>query len=375
MEVLAPENRRENVMANCPHPLCLVAILAALAAPGVSRGDDIPADVRKAIDKGLNWIAKTQAPDGHWEANGGAYPTTMTALAGMALLMEGSTIREGKYADKIRKAVDWFMERSQRNGLLGNPNNPTEAARYIYGHGYGILFLSQVYGEEEDGDRRRKLETILTKAVEFTGKAQTNRGGWGYVSAADGGNFDEGSTTITQLQAMRAARNSGIKVPKSIIEGAQKYLKDATTERGSIRYSLASGGHEGGPALVAAALAGGFSTGEYNSPHVKKWLGYCRTAIPLSHSGRFGHDEYTQYYYAQSLYLLGEKGYGKLFPESREDDRLTWPKYRKAMFDSLTRSQNGDGSWNSGNIGAVYSTAVNLTILQLDNGTLPIYQR
>ena len=40
----------------------------------------------------------------------------------------------------------------------------------------------------------------LTKAVEFTGKAQTNRGGWGYDSAADGGDFDEGSVTITQMQ-------------------------------------------------------------------------------------------------------------------------------------------------------------------------------
>ena len=57
------------------------------------------------------------------------------------------TLRDGKYADKIRKATDWFMERSQRNGLLGNPNNPTESARYMYGHGYGMLFLAQVYGQ------------------------------------------------------------------------------------------------------------------------------------------------------------------------------------------------------------------------------------
>src|SRR5262245_2437621 len=312
--------------------LMLVAITAGLAIVTTSersqpaaRGEDIPADVRKSIDKGLAWVAKAQAPDGHWEANGGQYPTTMTALGGMALLMEGSTIRDGKYADKIRKAVDWFMERSQRNGLLGNPNNPTESSRYIYGHGYGMLFLSQIYGEEEDGERRRKLEQILTKAVDFTGKAQTNRGGRGYVSSADRGGFDEGSTTITQLQGLRAARNAGIAVPKSIISNAQKYLKDATTERGSLRYSLASGGHEGGPALVAAALAGGFNTGEYNSPLVKKWIGYCRQNIPLAvGGGRFGHDEYTHYYYAQSLYLLGDTGYAKLFPESREPDRLTW---------------------------------------------------
>ncbi|MGE3803271.1 MAG: prenyltransferase/squalene oxidase repeat-containing protein [Gemmataceae bacterium] len=355
--------------------ICVLVVGLVLAGNNPARGEELPPEVQQSIDKGLAWIAKTQSPDGHWEANGGQYPTTMTALGGMALLMEGSTIRDGKYADNIRKAVTWFMDRSQRNGLLGNPNNPTESSRYIYGHGYGMLFLSQIYGEEEDMERRKKLEKILTKAVEFTGKAQTNRGGWGYVSSADGGGFDEGSTTITQLQALRAARNAGIPVPKSIIDNAQKYLRDATTARGALRYSLASGGHEGGPALVAAAIAGGFSTGEYNSDLVKKWFTYCKTAIPLGQNGRVGHDEYTHYYYAQSLYLLGDNGYAKLFPQSAANDRLTWTKYREAMFRQLIKQQGPDGSWNSGNIGAIYSTSINLTILQLEKGTLPIYQR
>ena len=37
--------------------------------------------------------------------------------------------------------------------------------------------------------------------------------------------------------------------------------------------------------------------------------------------------------------------------------------------------QAADGSWNMSGIGPVYSTACCLAILQLDNGTLPIYQR
>src|SRR2546425_781914 len=152
-----------------------------------ARADEVPPEYRAAIAKGLDWVAKSQARDGHWDANGGQYPTTMTALGGMALLMEGSTLREGKYAQNIRRAVDWIVERSQRNGMLGNPNNPTEAGRYMYGHGFGLLFLSCVYGEEEDSERRRKLEDVLTRAVQFTGKAQSTKGGWYYTSAADGG--------------------------------------------------------------------------------------------------------------------------------------------------------------------------------------------
>src|SRR5919108_4822917 len=156
----------------------------------------------------------------------------MTRLGGMVLLMEGSTLKDGKYHENIRKAVDWFLEpgRCQRNGLIGNPNNPTEAGRYMYGHGFGLLFLSQIYGEEEDAPTRKKLEGILARAVDFTGKAQTNRGGWGYISAADSGSggFDEGSVTVTQVQALRAARDAGIPVPKSIIDKAHEYLKKST---------------------------------------------------------------------------------------------------------------------------------------------------
>src|SRR5204862_3081705 len=204
--------------------------------------------------------AKVQHRDGHWEANGGLYPMAMTGLSGMSMLMEGSTIRDGKYADRIRKAVDWFMSRSQPNGLLGNPNSNLEMGRYMYGHGFGLLFLANVYGEEEDGARRKKLEEILTKAVQFTGKAQTSRGGWGYVSAADGSDFDEGSVTITQVQGLRAARNAGIVVPRKAIEDAQAYLKASTNHQGGVMYSLAWGGGgmgEGRPALTAAAIACG----------------------------------------------------------------------------------------------------------------------
>jgi hypothetical protein len=335
--------------------------------------------VKAATEKGLKWLADTQSRDGRWEANGGQYPTSMTALGGMALLMEGSTLREGKYSDNIRRAVDWLMDRTQASGLIGNPNNPTESARYMYGHGFSLLFLACVYGEEEDGERRRRMEKVLTKAVEFTGKAQTDRGGWGYLTAADGGNFDEGSVTITQLQGLRAAKNAGIVVPKSIIDRAVKYLKDCTTPKGGVIYSLTHGAPQAGaerPPLTAAAVACSFSAGDYNSEIAKKWIKYCQQAIPIGR-GRMGHDEYQSYYFAQAVYVLGDQGYEKLFPETKgqKEQQLTWSRYKESMFEQLVQSQNADGSWNGGYIGPIFSTTVNLTILQLDNAVLPIYQR
>jgi hypothetical protein len=329
------------------------------------------------VQKGLKWLVEQQNKrDGHWEATGQGYPITMTALGGMALLCEGSTVREGKYARNIRQARDFLMSRAMPNGMIGNPQIPGEAGRYMYGHGFGLMFLSCVYGEEKDVDQRRKLEDILVRAAKFSRDAQTSRGGWGYISARDGGNFDEGSVTITQVQALRAARNAGVKVPPEAIKDSQDYLNKSTGADGGVTYSLAHGiGGGGRPALTAAAISCGFSSGDYNSPLVKKWFQFCERQVPLLRGARFGHDEYTHYYYAQALYMLGDDGYGKLFPESKAADRLSWKKYREATFDFLKQTQSAEGYWTGSHVGPVFATACYLTILQLDNAALPIYQR
>jgi hypothetical protein len=362
----------------------LVAAMAAAGLAAAGRADDPvtnskfkKADVDAMVNKGLEWLKRNQASDGHWEAQGGQYPTTMTALGGMAMLMEGSTLREGKYSDNLVKCTNWLMSRAQPNGMIGNPNNPTEASRYMYGHGFGLLFLASTYGEEDDKDRRKKLEGILTRAVDFCGKAQTNRGGWGYVSAMEGNNFDEGSVTVTQLQSVRAAKNAGIKVPKSIIDNAVKYLHDCTTDAGGIIYSLGQGraaiGGEREP-LTAAAVASSFSAGQYNDEYAKKWIKFCKTRIPFG-SGRLAHDEYQNYYFSQAVFVLGDDRYMEMFPHEPKKDALLWSAFRETMFEYLKNNQASDGSWNGGYIGPVMATSVALTILQLEKGILPIYHR
>jgi hypothetical protein len=347
-----------------------------LSAPVVYADGGVPAKYRPTVQKGLKWLVDQQNKDGHWEAPGGQYPVTMTALGGMALLCEGSTVRQGKYADNIKRARDWLLQRCMPSGQIGNPNIPGEAGRYMYGHGFGMLFLSSVYGDEDNAELRRKLEDVLTRAAKFSLDAQTNRGGWGYVSAKDGGNFDEGSVTVTQVQALRAARNAGIKVPAEVIKNSQEYLKNSTGADGGVVYSLAHGvGGGGRPALTAAAISCGFSHGDYNSPQLKKWFKFCEQQIPFLRGARFGHDEYTHYYYAQALYILGDEGYAKLFPDSKAADRLSWKKYRESTFEQLKQSQSAEGYWTGSHVGPVFATAVYLTILQLDNNALPIYQR
>ena len=313
----------------------------------------------------------------------------MTGLAGIAMLMEGSTVREGKYCREIKKAADWLMDKSQkqaqRDGLIFSEHS-TETGRYMYGHGFATLFLACVYGDEDDRERREKLKDILTRAVKYIGNAQSTKGGFFYTSRVEGGDNDEGSVTITQLQALRACRNAGIPVPKEFITKSNKYLEDSTAADGGVVYSLARGGARpaggGRPALTAAAIACVFSAGDYKNKHVQDWFKFCkRHQMDTGGAGpgvRVAHDEYTHYYFAQALYCLGDDGWDKMFPGSAPAERMTWSKYRESMFDNLVRIQNGDGSFPGGggfSVGPVYSTAVYCTIMQLDRGVVPFYQR
>jgi hypothetical protein len=357
--------------------------LALMVTPSTARADEIPKEYRETIRKGLDYLSKAQLRDGRWEGVNGGYAVSMSALAGMAFLCEGSTLREGKYRDNIRRAVNYLMDRCQPNGLIGIAASQTEGGRYMYGHGFALMFLACVVGEEDNAPRRAKLVQVLEKACKYSRDAQTNRGGWGYVSAKDGSNFDEGSVTITQVQGLRAARNAGIIVPNDAIKDAQAYLQKSTGNDGGVQYSLAFGGGGGGgrPALTAAAICCGFGYGDYKSDLVKKWLKYCQTRLTMPGEGRrMGHDEYTHYYYAQVAYVLGEDRFAKLFPDAKSDELLKWSTYRKDLFDEYKRTQSADGSWSADSwtarmVGPVYVTACYLTIMQLDKGALPMYQR
>ena len=340
--------------------LRLLAVVAALAGglPTVRSAAATDPRVEQVVAKGLDWLAARQSRRGSWSANEGRYPTAMTALAGTALLMEGSTTTQGRYAEPVRNAVDYLVARARPNGLIGDPKTDD---RYTYGHGFAMLFLSQVLGEEEDERRREELVQVLTKAVEFSGRAQTKDGGWGYVSAKDGNDFDEGSTTITQVQGLRGCRNAGIPVPREIIAKAITYIHACTLPDGGVQYSSKGGG--GRPAISAAAIACLFNAGEEDDTHVPRMLAYADKHLGDISINSFGHWHYAHYYYAQVMYRAGGR---------------KWEVYRSQMVKRLLSEAQSDRAgmhWSQGYIGPVYTTATNLTILQLDKAALPIYQR
>src|SRR4051812_663961 len=99
--------------------VCLVGAAAwSVQAPNpaelASETDEpngIPEKYRETVRHGLDYLVKNQHNDGHWKGDDGAHPTAMTALAGLAVLLDGGHRFERReaippaspYADQARK--------------------------------------------------------------------------------------------------------------------------------------------------------------------------------------------------------------------------------------------------------------------------------
>jgi hypothetical protein len=181
---------------------------------------------------------------------------------------------------------------------------------------------------------------------------------------------DEGSVTVTQLQAIRACRTAGVQVPTDVITRAVKYLKHCQMDDGGICYSATSRGGSR-PAISAAAIACFYSAGIYDrkaggkegeeARMVEKLVNYVQGKIrPTPGGGYSGYYFYTQFYMSQVEYIQGGK---------------RWKDYYKAIAKHLLNTKGLDGSWNGDNIGTTYGTAIACFILQLPYGYVPFVQR
>lgn len=344
------------------------------AAPGPVLPEMMDKSIADSIDRGLAYLARTQRPDGMWYPTGGygSYPTVMTSLAGLALMAGGSTPESGPYSKNVRKALYYVLRvaEAEKDGMIAGVGSES---RSMYGHGFAMLFLAQCYGMDLDEKTSTRVRTALDRAVALTAKSQSNlgkanneAGGWIYTPD---GNSDEGSVTVTQLQALRACRNVGIKVPKSTIDRAVAYLKHCQNSDGGICYSAASRG-ESRPAISAAAIACFYAAGLYDrtaggktneAEMVDRLVKYCQRNINAEGTGSFGgYFYYTHLYYAEGLYQRGGKD---------------WKDYYPKMAKKLLAQQAPDGSWNGDGIGTSYGTSIATIILQLPYGYLPICQR
>jgi hypothetical protein len=310
----------------------------------------------RAVIKGLDYLGAQQSDDGSWIIGGGqAYPVAMTALAGTAILAHGNSPTRGKYARNVQGAVEYLVRCATPTGLITGPGQ--DNGQPMHGHGFALMFLACVYGMITKESLRRQVRDTIRKAVTLTSQGQSADGGWTYTP----GSGDEGSVTVTQVQALRAAQNAGFLVPRAVIEEASSYLEKCRTAEGGILYSLRSGG---GPRLPisAAAIATLYNAGEFDSPIAVDCLKYVWGQFQASKEWNKGggHTYYAHLYAAQGFYMAGDQYWDAYFPNTR---------------DQLIAMQGGEGQWSGDGIGEIYGTSIAAIILQLPFKYLPIFQR
>lgn len=344
------------------HAGAIGLLLGVTTVGGPARGGEpaVPAfppgataETVRVIKRGLEFLKREQGKDGSLRSAGrfGSYPVSMTALGGLAFMASGSTPVRGPYAPQVRGAVKFCLSQQRPNGVLAAM---VEEAHSMYGHGFAMLLLSQAYGAEEDKAMQRRLRVALRRAIQLTARAQSGDGGWDYTPDS---RRDEGSVTITQVQALRACRNAGLHVPRQVIDRAIRYLERSQRADGGIAYDVR--GATSLPAISAAACAVLYNAGKFDSPMAERCFAYAWRTNQPQVTGR-SHYLYSQLYLSQAAWQRGDK---------------YWNQYYPAVQRVLARLQAGNGSWKGEFVGPVYGTAAACLILQVPFNHLPILSR
>jgi hypothetical protein len=246
----------------------------------------------------------------------------------------------------------YVMENTSPSGFIAVVSASTHGP--MYSHGFGTLFLAEAYGMTHRPEIREKLQ----KAVRLIIDSQNNEGGWRYQPVKRDADI---SVTICQINALRAARNAGLYVPKDTVDACIGYVKKSQNADGGFRYMLQGGSTSEFPRSAAGVVALQ-SAGEYDSKEVRDGIAYLRHfgQAPRPGRQRNNHYFYGQYYAAQAMWIQGGEAWGEWYPAIREE---------------LLRRQLSSGSWPDASVCAEYGTAMALIVLQIPNDYLPIFQR
>jgi hypothetical protein len=231
----------------------------------------------------------------------------------------------------------------------------------MYSHGFGTLFLAEVYGMVHEKEQRKQLRDTLQAAVQVILNSQNIEGGWRYNPRPEDADI---SVTICQIMALRAARNAGFSVPKDPVDRCIDYVRRCRNQDGSFRYQSRLPWRNRGPffARTAAGIVALYSAGIYKGPEIEEGLDYLmnfRDRTPGMEGDWYYF--YGHYYAVQAMWLAGGRYWAEWFPAIR--DQLLG-----------ARGRMPGGGWED-QICRHYATAMACIILQVPNNYLPILQK
>ena len=342
-----------------PRTLLWRLVAAILLVAPVSRSAEPASPSDAAIHRALEYLRKSQRPDGAWDSGGFGPATSVTSLAVMAFLAAGHVPGEpGPYRESIERGIQYVLDHQRPDGVIASnsSNGP------MYCHGISTLMLAEVAGMIDDAEMAGQLRATLVRAVKLILAAQdrpkhpNHAGGWRYQPTSDDSDI---SVSGWQLMALRAARSAGCEVPSENIDRAVGYLKRCAVRGGGFAYQPGGGPNNPrtGTGILALEICGEHLTkeavagAEYLVKHPPQW----------SSMSFF----YEVYYASIAMFQMGDKYFLSYYPK---------------LVAILLAHQGKDGSWLSDDGhdrtgGRNYCTAMAVLALSVEYRYLPIYQR
>ncbi len=339
----------------------------------------MPPAAEQAADAALKFLSSRQIMQGALRGSFHQYngaDTGVVASCLLAYMASGSLPGRGKYGKQTALAVDYFLKWAQdwrpdpqgrpqkflyRKGSKGGP---------MYHHALSTLALVEVWGETRDPrvGKTAKAAINLIVSSQTVGKDLKGRsrygskhGGWRYQPRPGDADL---SATVMQIVALRAAQNSGIRVPRKTIDDAVAFVKRCYHNRqGGFTYMPRHG-------RTNAGLTGGGTlslqlSGLYEEPEVKKGVRFIlRSPMKSYNTWRY----YAFHYTAQAMYQHGagwEEFYQKILGYILADQQRS--RGRSDLAGSITYRRLRSGRH--------YATAVGVQVMCIPKRYLPIYQR
>ena len=314
-----------------------------------------------AVERGLNWLARHQSPDGRWcldrfaqtgdcggqcTAPGTRSDTAGTALALLPFLAAGHTHRRGEYFEVVENGLDWLIENQQKDGSFRDCGGGR-----MYAHGQAAIALCEALAMTRD----KRLRKPAQAAIDYIVKAQHAGGGWRYSPGTPG----DTSVLGWQIMALESAQAAKLKISRNTFRGATKYLDSAQTDKAGGLYGYMPRQGNPTPPMTAEGLLCRQYTGWHRTHGgLEAGVEYLLEHLP----DRRQPNMYYWYYATQVMHHYGGD---------------PWKRWNSAMRDILIESQESEGhrsgSWAPG--GGHDSSGGRLYMTALATCTLQVYYR
>jgi hypothetical protein len=237
--------------AGAPQAIDTRALDRAAPFAGRQRGGNLPPGANpgaaggrteRAIELGLDFLARHQSPDGRWSLHDYAqgregYPneadaaalrsdSAATGLALLAFLGAGyDHVTGDRHQPVVAKGIDFLVGNQQANGdLYVREDAKSNESAWLYSHAIATIALCEAYGMTGD----IKLREPAQRAIDFAVSSQHKTlGGWRYRPGF------EADTSVTgwMLMALKSGELAGLDVPRESYERVRQWLDSAEAGR------------------------------------------------------------------------------------------------------------------------------------------------